>query len=106
MFYDERTDKFFSDLDDLKDEYDNRAFEDRIAEPEYPTWVYGCRKIPFALDIDNALVNEAEEMHEDFEISRHVIDLKELYDFIASWNKKQTAASYEDDYGTVVLLNE
>jgi hypothetical protein len=45
-------------------------------------------------------------MYEDFDSNNSLIDLKELYNYIDSWNKKQSAKSYTIDYNTVVLLRK
>ncbi len=98
MLYDERTEKFFSDPEELEEEYFDNL------EDEVPAWCYGCVEIPFKIDIDNAIESASEKMHEDFDYERDVMSLKELHEFIKQWNAKQTAKTYEVDYKTVVLL--
>jgi hypothetical protein len=52
--------------------------------------------------IDSARENAEEDMYEDFEVRES--DLKELNEFIASWNEKQTAVSYFPDYKIIVIF--
>lgn len=103
--YDGHRDEYFRDLEELEETYYTEAFFDG-KEPEYPTWCYGCVEIPFQIDIDSVIEQEAEEMYDDFDAEKELVDLDELISFIDEWNKKQTAKSYEVDFQTVVLLNE
>ncbi|OPY64110.1 MAG: hypothetical protein A4E56_00164 [Pelotomaculum sp. PtaU1.Bin065] len=106
MFYSEDTDKYYSDIDELMEDIDNRAFDDGIPETEvvYPEWAFGCKEIPFRIGVDHMLEIASEEMYEEFEYDRDVVDLKELHEFIEQWNQKQTAKAYVPDYKTVVIF--
>jgi hypothetical protein len=99
--YDENTDRYYNDKEELYDYYDYN-------EIIYPIqkWVFACEEIPFVLNIDQALESASEEMYEDFDYTNYLTDIGELYDFIKKWNEKQSAKSYMVDYKTVVLLNE
>lgn len=102
--WDENKDKYFWEKEDLEEDYYNDAF-DNGEEPVCPEWCYGCTVIPFKVDIDCAIERASEDMHDEFENSM-IVDLKELYEFVENWNKKQSAVTYYMDYNTVVLLNE
>lgn len=111
--WDEKADKYFFDKDELEEDYYNNAWDDQDCaetkeEPivNYPEWCYGCVEIPFKIGIDSALERASEDMYEDFDYDRDIVDLKGLYDFVEQWNEKQTTKAYSIDYSTVVLLNE
>jgi hypothetical protein len=100
--WDERMEEYFYNKDDMYERYEN---DDEKILPE-PKWCYGCIEIPFEIDIDSAIERAEEDMYEDFDSNNSLIDLKELYNYIDSWNKKQSAKSYTIDYNTVVLLRK
>ncbi|WP_434510124.1 hypothetical protein [Desulfitobacterium sp. AusDCA] len=106
--YDESLEEYFPDKESLEEKYYDNAFDEQGKDPkvEYPEWCYGCVEIPFKINIDSALERAEEDMYEEFDRDRELIDLKELLDFIEVWNAKQTAKAYMTDYSTVVLLNE
>ena len=97
--YDDNVDRYFSDIDAQTDYYEDEGLT-------LPNWCYGCDKKPFKIDIDSALERSSEEMYEDFEYDTDATDAGELIDFIDSWNRKQSACSYEVDYKKIILLNE
>lgn len=106
MFYSEDIDKFYSEYEELEEDIYNNAFDEKIPESEivYPKWAFGCKEIPFKISIDSALEHASEEMYEEFDCDRDIVDLKELHEFIEQWNRKQTARAYDVDYKTVVLF--
>ena len=103
--WDENKDEYFSSKEALEEKYldDAEDVENDGAFPELPTWCYGCREIPFEVDIDGAIENALENMYEDF---NDIVDEDGLRDFVKEWNAKQTGMTYESDYSTVVLLGE
>lgn len=103
--YDETTGKYYADKEELEEDYFNDA-TDYGDEAKYPEWVYGCVVISFRIDIENALERASEDMYEDFDVEKSVVNHKELIDFVKAWNEKQTAKAYSSDYHTAVLLNE
>lgn len=105
--YDEGSERYFRDIEDMEEFYYDMNFDSPEDEQvEVPKWVYGCDAIDFKIEIDYALESASENMYEDFDYSQDSVDLKELYDFINKWNKKQTATTYESNYKKIVLLNE
>lgn len=103
--WDEAKDGYFRDKEELEERYldDAEDVENEGAFLEIPTWCYGCREIPFEVDIDGAIENALENMYEDF---NDIEDEDGLRDFVKVWNAKQNGMTYESDYKTVVLLNE
>lgn len=106
QLWDERTNEYYLDKEDLKEAYDYiNCCDEESKEPKYPTWCYGCDAIPFQIDIDDAIERASVETYEDFN-EADIVDLDGLRKYIEEWNKKQTAITYYLDYNTVVLLNE
>lgn len=105
--WDEVKQDFFYDAETLAEKYGEDAYEEFGTDvekfPDLPEWAYGCIEITFQINIDWAIENAEEKMHEDFD---DIQDEKGLRDFVKEWNAKQTGKSYEVDYSTVVLLNE
>jgi hypothetical protein len=97
--YDEGSERYFGDIYDIAEYYED-------IEIDMPKWVYGCDVIDFKIDIDSVLESASENMYEDFDYSQESVDLKELYDYVEEWNKKQTATAYESNYKKIILLNE
>lgn len=91
-------DDYYPDINELKEYYEEQGYD-------LPKYVYVTKEIKWELtnhDIDNMIENSLENHYED--ASDHIVDLKELEDFIEIWNKKQTIVSYEPDYTNVILL--
>lgn len=106
--WDESKQEYFSDKEALQDRYDDDAFDEQgdNTVAQYPVWCYGCIEIPFRVNIDTAVERAGEDMYEEFDASKEIVELKELTDFVEVWNKKQTARAFVVDYKKVVLLNE
>jgi hypothetical protein len=102
--WDERTEKYYSDIEEIAEDY--AEYDNEEGESGMPDWCYACTEIPFQIDIEHAIEQAEEDMHEDFEAVHSAVDLKELREFVEAWNKKQSAKAYTIDYKTVVLLNE
>lgn len=64
-------------------------------------FVWGCTYTPLRLDIENAMVSDLEEHHEDAAFD----DAGALERFVEEWNAKQTDGSYYIDTKTVVVLD-
>lgn len=69
---------------------------------DLPDWVFCCEGTKHELDIDNAIENMLEDAFED--ARDHLVDEKELFDFVKRWNAKQNIISYYPDYKRVVVL--
>jgi hypothetical protein len=69
----------------------------KITQP----FVWGCDYTPLRLDIENAMVNDLEEHHEDAAF----YDEDGLISFVKGWNANQTDGSYYIDHKTVVILD-
>lgn len=95
-FYDEFSDNYFFEYDEIKEYYDD------YENGEVPKWAFACNFEEFGLDADRILENECEDHHED--IYDTLNDIDELHIFIDKWNKKQHAGSYYQDYKKVVLF--
>ena len=103
--WDDVKEEYFSDKVSLRDRYYDDSY-DNGKDPVYPEWCFGSIMIPFKVDIDTALSNATEDMYDEFDMERELIDLDELYKFVNAWNEKQSARAYSFDYDIVVLLNE
>lgn len=102
--WDEHMEQYFYDKEELMEAYLDQALE-KGEQPIYPEWCFGCVEKHFKINIDAALEFAEEDMYDEFDRNQDLVDLKELYDFIEQWNKRQSAKAYYMDYTTVVLLN-
>jgi len=101
MFYDEQTDQYFDDYDDMVESYENNLSEgEKINLPKY---VYGCKEIKFKINIEHALESAIEDMYDDFD---DIVNLTELHEFVNEWNKKQTASTYFQDNNTIIIFDK
>lgn len=71
---------------------------------EAPGWVYCCTEMSHKLYIDSAIERMLDDAFED--ARDHLVDEKELYDFVDKWNAKQTVTSYYPNYKRVVVLRK
>lgn len=90
-------DGYFSSVDELL-----QYCEDEGEDP--PEWVFVCSETKHELDTDNILENMLDDAYEG--ARDHLVDEKELYDFIEAWNKKQYVTSYYPDYKKVLIIEK
>jgi len=96
--YEPEYDNWFNCIDEMEDWFESRDLE-------LPKYAYGSYFMPFSLDIDNIIENEAEEY--DDEITDRLDGVAELREAIEEFNKVNSRnGSYQVDYWTVVKLFE
>ena len=96
-------DGYYRSADYFREAWGDAADED--SSTEMPCYVWACTaKTWGGIDLDRAIEGDLEEHFED--AADHIVDEKELYDFVADWNKKQHIVSYTMDPGRVVVLDQ
>lgn len=97
FLYDENTDSYFTDVDEMVDVY-------RGYEKDMPKYAYGCHFIPFQLDVDGILESESDDHYD--EILENIDGKKELFEAIEKFNKaNEKNGSYYQDVMTIVKLD-
>lgn len=96
--WDENTYEYFRDIEALVDHYDDE-------ELELPDYVYACEERKFNIDAGNIICNALEDMYDEAD-EKDLIDVKEFYDFVDNWVKKQTMCCYETNYKKIILLSQ
>ena len=96
--YEPEHDNWFDCIDELEDWFNHRGLE-------VPEYAYGSYFMPFSLDIDNIIEDEAQAYDE--EIIDRLEGLEELRKAIEKFNKINNGnGTYQVEYGTVVKLFE
>ena len=96
--YEPEHDNWFDCIDELEDWFNHRGLE-------VPEYAYGSYFMPFSLDIDNIIEDEAQAYDE--EIIDRLDGLEELRKAIEKFNKINNGnGTYQVEYGTVVKLFE
>ena len=96
--YEPEHDNWFDCIDELEDWFNHRGLE-------VPEYAYGSYFMPFSLDIDNIIEDEAQAYDE--EIIDRLDGLEELRKAIEKFNKINNGnGTYQVEYGTVVKLLE
>lgn len=81
--YDPIAEKFFEDIDELYDDYEE------IGEP-IPKYVHGCLPIQFKINIGEVIIEELENNHyEDAARDIEYSEIQKLQNFIDEWCNKQ-----------------
>jgi hypothetical protein len=93
---------YFEDVGEFV-EFCKESYSDAEIE-DLPAYVWACETVKHKLCIDNALESMLDEAHED--AYEQLNDVKQLEDYVAQWNAKQTVESWYPDYKKVVLLPE
>lgn len=97
--YDELTEKFYDDLEELFEFYSEN-------EMELPKHVYGCQPIDFeGIDIVSSIYDELEENH--FEGAWDFVDkrgLHEIQDELDKWVKEQGIGSWDVDSSIKIII--
>ena len=88
-------DGYFSSVNDLL-EY----CEDEEISP--PKWVFVCKEQEHKIDIDRVIDIMIDDAYEG--AGDHLVDVKELEEFIDGWNDKQNITTYYPDYKRVLIL--
>ena len=86
---------YYADVDELVEYCEDN-------DVPVPDWVFCCTPYEFKLDIDSALERMTEDAYEGAD--DHLVDVKELREFVEKWNAKQSIISYYPDYKRVVVL--
>lgn len=95
--YDHNTEKYFEHIDDMEEHYE-------YEELEMPSYIYGCIKVPFTIDIENVVENECNDEHYE-DAYQDLVNIDELKKFVDNWCKNQKVVTYYQDSGTIILLD-
>lgn len=102
FIYDEVSNHFFKDLEEIKNHYINLDF--------LPRYIYGTKLVPMRLDLDYILQNTYEDCTDDIEgfIEDSLNGVEELKDAVNKFNErnKHIKGYYVADLNTIVKLKE
>ena len=102
FIYDEVSNHFFRDLEEMKNHYIDLNF--------LPRYVYGTKLVPMRLDLDYILQNTYEDCTDDIEgfIEDSLNGVEELKDAVNKFNEKNKHIKgyYVADFNTIVKLKE
>jgi len=74
-------------------------------EPDFPEYVWACKRVPFTLDADRMVSDECEYNHHDEAYDRIPrSEIADLQVFLDGWCEQQGVTTYEQDTGTAVLI--
>lgn len=98
MIYCEDNGQYYTELEDMVEDYEDWELG------ELPKYVYGTHKTHMIVDIDNAIENACDELHE--EAMYELKGLDELYSAINDFNilNKKNTTTFYPNYGLVILL--
>lgn len=105
MFYDESTDQYFSDFDEMSDYYHNNVLDKddtRTLEEVLPKFVYACSFAPFGFYFSDAVEEACEDHHED--IMDHLHGIDEMEKLVQDWCEEQNTGSYYQDSENIILM--
>ena len=102
FIYDEVSNHFFRDLEEMKNHYIDLDF--------LPRYVYGTKLVPMRLDLDYILQNTYEDCTDDIEgfIEDSLNGVEELKDAVNKFNEKNKHIKgyYVADFNVIVKLKE
>ena len=102
FIFDEVSNHFFKDLEEIKNHYINLDF--------LPRYIYGTKLVPMRLDLDYILQNTYEDCTDDIEgfIEDSLNGVEELKDAVNKFNEKNKHIKgyYVADFNVIVKLKE
>lgn len=97
MIYDVSTDRYFEDLDDLENYYEDE-------ELKLPEYVYGTSRSTIDLDVDDIIESGCDDLYED--AHENLAGVEGLYKAVEEFNKRNEtiSATYYLSYKVAVIL--